>query len=92
MDQLDCVMGEGAAAPRREPSRESEVEAFLVRYGTSPQRARQNIRFIKGYRSYVFTYTVGKDLVEAWIRRADRQLVFDRCAPCDRRSSSAPEP
>ncbi|MBP7147824.1 MAG: hypothetical protein KBD01_09780 [Acidobacteria bacterium] len=96
MDQLDCVMGEGARLLLDENRPESEVEAFLVRYGTSPQRARQNIRFIKGYRSYVFTYTVGKDLVEAWIGKGPDRLArfFDLLqrpvVPSE--LSSAPEP
>jgi hypothetical protein len=48
-------------------SREEAVE-FLCKYGLySPERAERYIRFAEHYRSYVVTYTVGEDLVKAFI-------------------------
>lgn len=35
----------------------------------SPERARQRVRFIDTYRSYVINYNLGKDLVAAWVGR-----------------------
>ncbi len=35
-----------------------------------PERARQRVRFIDTYRSYVINYNYGKDLVRAWVERA----------------------
>ena len=33
----------------------------------APERARQRVRFIEQYRSYVINYNLGKDLVGRWI-------------------------
>jgi hypothetical protein len=35
----------------------------------SPERARQRVRFIDTYRSYVINYNLGMDLVREWIER-----------------------
>ncbi len=44
--------------------------AWLERYGLlSHARAEQRLRFIERYRSYVINYTVGRDLVRAWVER-----------------------
>ncbi len=32
-----------------------------------PERARQRVRFIDKYRSYVINYNLGKDLVRQWV-------------------------
>lgn len=46
---------------------EAEVEAYLVREGLlSPARARKALDFSRINRAYLFTYTVGRELVEAW--------------------------
>lgn len=43
------------------------VEAYLVQQGLlSPARARKALEFSRINRAYLFTYTVGKELVEAW--------------------------
>jgi hypothetical protein len=64
---LDCAGPVAARMLLDEGRPEAEVEAFLVRHGTPPARARQNIRFFRAYRSYVVTYTVGEDLVGRFI-------------------------
>jgi hypothetical protein len=33
----------------------------------SPERAKQRVRFIDAYRSYVINYNLGQDLVRAYI-------------------------
>ncbi|MCU0292092.1 MAG: hypothetical protein MUF10_08905 [Thermoanaerobaculaceae bacterium] len=69
--------GEAARMLLEDGAPEADVEAFLVRFGTSPERARQNIAFHRTYRSYVFTYTAGQDLVEGWLgSRPDRVARF----------------
>jgi hypothetical protein len=69
--------GEAARMLLEDGASETQVGAFLVRFGTSPERARQNIAFHRTYRSYVFTYTAGQDLVEGWLgSRPDRVPRF----------------
>jgi hypothetical protein len=47
---------------------DAEVVAFLVNSGlVAPERARRALDFFRTYRSYVFNYTVGLDLVERWV-------------------------
>ncbi len=44
------------------------AEEWLVTYALmSPERARQRIRFIETYRSYVINYNLGQDLVRRYI-------------------------
>jgi len=43
---------------------------WLVRYGLySPDRARQRVKFMDQYRSYVINYNLGKDLVREYVQR-----------------------
>ena len=44
---------------------------WLVRYSlSSPERARQRVRFFDTYRSYVINYNLGQDLVKEYVERA----------------------
>ena len=44
---------------------------WLMRYSlSSPERARQRVRFFDTYRSYVINYNLGQDLVKAYVERA----------------------
>jgi hypothetical protein len=44
--------------------------AWLTRYALmAPERARQRVRFIDQYRSYVINYNLGKDLVAQYVER-----------------------
>ena len=46
----------------------AHAEDFLVAYALmSPERARQRVRFIDTYRSYVINYNLGQDLVRNYI-------------------------
>ncbi|WP_102126227.1 hypothetical protein [Deinococcus planocerae] len=61
-----ALMLHGDGAP------EAEVLDFLRRYGpANEQRARQSLRFISQptFRAYIFTYSVGGDLVEGVLER-----------------------
>lgn len=52
---------------------EAEVLEFLTRYSVAGEgRARQSLRFISqpNFRAYIFTYSVGGDLVRAWVARS----------------------
>ncbi len=55
----------------------AEAERRLVsRALSSPERARQRVRFFDTYRSYVINYNLGKDLVRAFVeRRAGRDAT-----------------
>ncbi|HUP50735.1 MAG TPA: hypothetical protein VNA04_18320 [Thermoanaerobaculia bacterium] len=47
-----------------------QAAAWLTRYALmSPERARQRVRFIDQYRSYVINYNLGKDLVRQYVER-----------------------
>jgi len=47
---------------------EDEVVNLLVRYGlNSEERARKSVEFFRAYGAYVYTYTIGEDLVNAYI-------------------------
>jgi hypothetical protein len=63
----------GNEAARRYLNGEINAEKaadWLVRYSlTSPDRARQRVRFFDQYRSYVINYNLGQDLVREYIER-----------------------
>jgi hypothetical protein len=51
-----------------------EAVHWLVRFALySPDRARQRLRFVDKYRSYVINYNLGKDLVAAHIEKAGQE-------------------
>ncbi len=77
---LKEVRGEAARMLLDEGKDEKEVAAFIERYGLeTPERALKALDFARKYRSYVFTYTAGEDLVEAYIGDgADRAERFFR--------------
>jgi hypothetical protein len=46
----------------------ADAAAYLEKYGLySPDRAKQRVRFIDQYRSYVINYNLGKDLVRHYV-------------------------
>jgi hypothetical protein len=56
-----------------------EVVRYIMRYGLRTEReARQQLRFIQAplWRAYVFTYHAGRDLLNRWIERGDKQERF----------------
>lgn len=65
---LDHVGPTAARMLLSEGKAEAEVVAFIVEYGLrSPERASKTIAFIRKYRSYLFNYTAGEELVREWI-------------------------
>ncbi|HVS30965.1 MAG TPA: hypothetical protein VMS98_05875 [Thermoanaerobaculia bacterium] len=59
----------------------AEAAEWMTKYGLmGPERARQRVRFIDQYRSYVINYNLGKDLVRQYVERhakGDRQRRWD---------------
>jgi len=67
-EALRGVRGEAARMLLLEARPEDEVVRFLVDTGLqTEERARRGVDFLRRYRAYVFTYTVGGDLVRAYI-------------------------
>lgn len=49
---------------------ENETIAWLMKYSLyTESRARQSIAFFRTYLSYIINYSLGQDLVEAWLNR-----------------------
>ncbi|GAA5531955.1 hypothetical protein [Deinococcus aluminii] len=70
---LKNVGGTAALMLHGDGTPEAEVLAFLKRYSVaSEERARQSLRFISqpNFRAYIFTYSVGGELVEGWMGQA----------------------
>ncbi len=57
---------------------DEETACFIAQHGfESLERARRNVAFIRTYRAYIFTYTVGEDAVRAHIGLGpDRETRF----------------
>jgi hypothetical protein len=68
MEPLKYAGGEAARLLLDGGKSEAEVLDFLRRYALEDDaRARKSIEFAKTYRAYEFTYTVGEDLVKAYV-------------------------
>jgi hypothetical protein len=68
MRPLRYVRGEAARMLLDDGVDEDEVVDFLMRYElVGEDRARKTIEFLRAYRSYIFTYSIGEDLVEAYL-------------------------
>jgi hypothetical protein len=81
VDQLSYA---GNEAARRYLNKQITAEAaaeWLARYAMfEPARARQRVRFMDQYRSYVINYNLGQDLVGAYVERkggADREKRWE---------------
>jgi len=70
--------GEGARMLLDEGKPDAEVVMFLVEVGLQiPERARRALAFDRTYRSYVFNYSAGLDIVERWLGTgSDRAARF----------------
>lgn len=69
---LGAVSGEAARMLHGEGAGEAEVLEFIRTYAVaSEERARQTLRFISvpNMRSYIFTYSVGGDLVRRYVAK-----------------------
>jgi hypothetical protein len=62
------AQGEAARMLLDQGQSPAEVESFLIQSGLrEAKNAGKSLDFIRTYRAYVFNYTVGEDLVRAWV-------------------------
>jgi hypothetical protein len=84
MKPLSYVNGEAARLLLDDGKPEPEVIAFITRWGlATEERAAKSVHFAKTYRSYVFNYSLGEDVVRKWIgtgpdRRERFYALLDR--------------
>jgi hypothetical protein len=68
VDQLAYAGNEAARAYLDGRISAADAAAYLEKYGMySPERAKQRVRFIDQYRSYVINYNLGKDMVRGFV-------------------------
>ena len=68
-----------------------EAAAWLAKYAlTPPDRARQRVRFIDQYRSYVINYNLGKDLVSQYVEAQAGPDATSEASEFDDPEGSAP--
>jgi hypothetical protein len=78
---LRALSGNAAILLHERGAGPDEVVAYIMRYGLRSEReARQSLRFIATplWRTYSFTYFVGRQLLGAWVARCDRRARFVR--------------
>ena len=75
---LAYVNGEAARMLLDQGRPGDEVAAFIARWGlVSDERAKKSVDFARTYRSYVFNYSLGQDIVREWIGAGpDRRKRF----------------
>ena len=62
------VNGEAARMFLDDGAPESDVVAFMSRWGlVTEEKAKKSVQFARAYRSYVFNYSLGEDIVRDWI-------------------------
>ena len=65
---LRYVNGEAARMLLDDNVPEDEVAAFIGKWGlVTEDKAKKSVQFAKAYRSYVFNYSLGEDIVRKWI-------------------------
>ncbi len=78
---LRALNGNAATLLHERGADPEEVVRYLMRYGLRSEReARQSLRFISTplWRSYSFTYFVGRQILGAWLARGDQHTRFRR--------------
>lgn len=75
---LKYVNGEAARMLLDDGTPEADVVRFVSKWGlANEEKARKSVAFAKTYRSYVFNYSVGEDVVRGWIGAGpDRRRRF----------------
>ena len=76
---LRALSGNAAIMLHAQGGDADEVVRYIMRYGLRSEReARQSLRFIQTplWRTYTFTYFVGRSLLGHWIARGDRHTRF----------------
>ena len=80
MKPLHYVNGEAARMLLDDGKPDAEVAAFIRKWAlVTEERSKKSVDFARTYRSYVFNYSLGEDIVRDWIGEgADRsQRFFD---------------
>ena len=68
VDQLAYAGNEAARAYLDGKMSAADAAAYLEKYAMySPERAKQRVRFMDQYRSYVINYNLGKDMVRRYL-------------------------
>jgi hypothetical protein len=77
---LKYVNGEAARMLLDDGRGDDEVAAFISRWSlVNAERAKKSVDFAKTYRSYVFNYSLGEDVVRNWVGSGpDRRERFFR--------------
>lgn len=93
-ENIRHVSGTAARQLFQEGVPEAEVVAFLMHYNAvNEERARQTLRFIQAHRGYVYTYSVGhqlvKDAVQVGGQDHFRTLLREPLTPTALRSRTA---
>ncbi len=81
MEKLRGLAGNAAFLLHDQNASPDEVSAYLQKYGLNTEKqAGQTIAFISNplYRSYIFTYFVGYDLLKQLFAKVDRDVYFKR--------------
>lgn len=84
MDQLNYAGNEAARDYLNGDISADDAAQWLVDFAlSSPERAKQRVRFFDTYRSYVINYNLGKDMVKDYIERdtgsaAERWKKFEQ--------------
>ncbi len=70
LDRLSYAGNEAARRYLNGSITRDQAADYLVTYSlSSPERARQRVRFFEQYRAYVINYNLGKDMVRAYVER-----------------------
>jgi hypothetical protein len=80
---LRSVRGNGALMLHVEGKSEDDVAAYLEQWALlTPVEARKSLEFIASplWRTYTFTYTYGRDLLDPLLQSEDRFAVLERIA------------
>jgi hypothetical protein len=68
MRPLRYVNGEAARMALDDGVADAEVVAFMMRWGlVTEDRAKKSLDFARTYRSYVFNYSLGEDIVRSYV-------------------------
>jgi hypothetical protein len=79
--KMNGLSGNAAFMLHDQQKSEAEISQYLQRHGLSTEKeAGQTIKFISNplYRSYIFTYHVGHDLLEDLFAKGNRDAYFKR--------------
>jgi hypothetical protein len=79
--KVESAVGNAAFMLHDQRKSETEIVQYLNRYGLYPEnKAQRSVKFITNplYRSYIFTYYIGKELLSGLFAQGNRELHFAR--------------